>query len=203
MNGKEEVWDQVEAFRRQYLVGDLALLPVDVFTLAEIEFQLDIIPFDDLTEKYDADAALISDFSGIYVDAEAYIIWENGPRWKQRRLRFSVAHELGHFVLHRELAKNLNFKSQDDFAAWTRDYRGQKFTLEQEANEFAGRLLVPVERLRTDFELFGAAAQKVIPNWTQSMEMRHAFAERVRPVFEVNTQTIETRLEREEIWAEC
>lgn len=57
MNGKELIWQQVEAFRRQYLVGDLAHLPVDVFTLTEIELQLDIIPFDDLYEKYEVDAA--------------------------------------------------------------------------------------------------------------------------------------------------
>src|SRR5208282_5969560 len=73
VNGKEEVWDAVEKFRRQYLVGPLAHLPVDVFTLAELEFKLDIIPFDDLYEKYEVDAALMQDFSGIYVDAEAYI----------------------------------------------------------------------------------------------------------------------------------
>ena len=95
---------RVEAFRKEYFRGDLAHLPVDVFTLAEIDLKLDIVPFDDLFEKYDADAALMHDFSGLYVDAEAYIMWEKGPRWKQRRLRFSVAHELGHYVLHRDIA---------------------------------------------------------------------------------------------------
>jgi hypothetical protein len=74
MDGKEQVWDQAEVFRRQYLVGELAHLPADALTLAEIDLQLDIIPFDDLYEKYERDAALIQDFSGLYVDAEAYII---------------------------------------------------------------------------------------------------------------------------------
>ena len=203
MNGKEEVWDQVEAFRRRYLVGEMAHLPVDVFTLAEIEFKLDIIPFDDLFEKYEVDAALMRDFSGIYVDAEAYVIWEKGPRWKQRRLRFSVAHELGHHFLHRDLAAGLTFGTQDEFALWTKDYHGQKYTLEQAANEFAGRLLVPVDRLRAEFESFGDAAQKIIPNWFTNPEMRRGFAERVRPVFEVNTLAIEIRLDREGIWPGC
>lgn len=99
MNGKEQVWDQVEAFRRQYLVGPLAHLPVDVFTLAEIELHLDIIPFDDLYEKYEVDAALIQD------------------------------------------------------------------------------------------------------NWFTSPDLRHGFAEGARHIFEVNTQVIETRLDREGIWA--
>jgi hypothetical protein len=48
MNGKEVIWDRAEAFRKKYLHGDLAHLPVDVFTLAEIELKLDIVPFDEL-----------------------------------------------------------------------------------------------------------------------------------------------------------
>jgi hypothetical protein len=95
MNGKQEVWERVEAFRGQYLAGKRDVLPVDVLTLAEIDLGLDIIPFDDLFEKYGIDAALTLDFTGIYVDAESYIVWETGPLWKQHRLRFSIAHELG------------------------------------------------------------------------------------------------------------
>jgi Zn-dependent peptidase ImmA (M78 family) len=197
------VWDEVEKFRRQFLVGPLAHLPVDVFTLAELEFKLDIIPFDDLYEKYEVDAALMQDFSGIYVDAEAYIIWEKGPRWKQRRLRFSVAHELGHFVLHREIAAGLKFKTFDDFALWTKGNHGQQYTLEQAANEFAGRLLVPVDRLQSSFDAFADAAKSVIPNWYSSPDMRHNFAEKLRGQFEVNTPVIKTRLDREGIWPPC
>jgi Zn-dependent peptidase ImmA (M78 family) len=203
MNGKEEVWDAVEKFRQQYLVGSLAHLPVDVFTLAELEFRLDIIPFDDQFEKYEVDAALIHDFTGIYVDAEAYIIWEKGPRWKQRRLRFSVAHELGHFILHREIAAGLQFKTFNDFAVWTKGNHGQQYTLEQTANEFAGRLLVPEDRLRAAFETFAQVAKDVIPNWYTSPDMRHGFAEKMREMFEVNTPVIETRLDREGIWPAC
>lgn len=200
MNGKEQVWDRVEAFRRQYLVGELAHLPVDVFTLAEIELQLDIIPFDDLYEKYEVDAALIHDFSGLYVDAEAYIIWEKGPRWKQRRLRFSVAHELGHYVLHRGIAAAVEFESFDDFARWTNGNQGQQYTIEQEANEFAGRLLVPHARLQAAFDQFALGVKSILPNWFSSPDLRHGFAESTKGIFEVNTQVIETRLDREGIW---
>jgi len=39
MDGKEAVWEKVEAFRDQYLTGELSRLPVDVFTLAELELK--------------------------------------------------------------------------------------------------------------------------------------------------------------------
>ena len=85
---------------------------------------LEVIPFDDLFAKYDSDAAITQDFTGIYVDTEAYVFWEKGPVWKQNRLRFSVAHELGHYVLHREVATRARFESLDAFAHWTRSHGG-------------------------------------------------------------------------------
>jgi Zn-dependent peptidase ImmA (M78 family) len=113
MNGTNKVWDAVETFRRQYLVKVGGMLPVDVFSVVELELRLDVIPFDDLLAKYRIDAALTQDFTGIYVDAESYVFWEKDPVWKQNRLRFTVAHELGHWVLHRDYAANLKFASFD------------------------------------------------------------------------------------------
>lgn len=192
MNGKEGVWEQVEAFRRRYLVGPLAHLPVDVFTLAELELKLDIIPFPDLNEKFEVQAALMHDFSGIYVDADSYVVWEKGPRAQQRRLRFSIAHELGHYVLHHEIAKSLQFRSFDDFARWVKGNHGRQYDLEQAANEFAGRLLVPVERLQSEYDRFATGMTALLANWYTSASIRHQFADTVKTVFEVNTPVIES-----------
>jgi len=108
VNGMDPVWAQVEQFRREHFAGQLSALPVDVFTVAELDLRLDIIPFDDLFAKYGLDAMLLQDFTGIYIDAETYQYLEHGPVWKQKRLRFTFAHELGHYVLHRAEAKLSN-----------------------------------------------------------------------------------------------
>jgi Zn-dependent peptidase ImmA (M78 family) len=200
MTGKLDVWAAVEAFRERHLACELARLPVDVFTLAELELRLDVIPFDDLFAKYESDAAITPDFSGIYVDAEAYILWEKGPVWKQNRLRFSVAHELGHYVLHREIAATLNFNSFEGFVRWTQSHEGQKYALEQAANEFAGRLLVPVERLRQLYDEFSTEFDAKFPHWRAHQVIRYFLAESVAPKFGVNSQVIEVRLDREGIW---
>jgi hypothetical protein len=71
MNGRADVWEVVEAFRRQHLTAQADQLPVDVFSLVELQLRLDVIPFDDLSAKYQVDAALTPDFTGIYVDAES------------------------------------------------------------------------------------------------------------------------------------
>ena len=113
MNGPNKVWEAVEAFRRQHLSQAGGALPVDVFSLVELQLRLDVIPFDDLQVKYRIDAAPTQDFTGMYVDAESYVFWERGPVWKQNRLRFTVAHEIGHWVLHRDYAAKVKFTSFD------------------------------------------------------------------------------------------
>lgn len=57
------------------------------------------------------------------------------------RVRFSVAHELGHFLLHR--ARLPEFCQEVDFHAWQ-----SSRPLEQEANVFATELLLPTEMVR-------------------------------------------------------
>lgn len=200
MNGKLDVWAAVEAFRERHLTCELAHLPVDVFTLVELKLRLDVIPFDDLFAKYGSDAAITPDLTGIYVDAEAYVLWEKGPVWKQNRLRFSVAHEVGHYVLHREIAAKLRFNSFEGFARWTQSHEGQKYRLEQAANEFAGRLLVPVERLRQLYDEFSTEFDAKFPHWRAHQVIRHFLAESVGPKFGINSQVIEVRLDREGIW---
>ena len=95
MNGKRDVWLAVEEFRGRYPV-ELGTLPVDMLTVIELRLKLDVIPFPDLFRKYSVDAAVLPDFSGIYVDERSYRFLEGEPVWLFDRLRFSLSHELGH-----------------------------------------------------------------------------------------------------------
>ncbi len=196
----EQVWRKIEELRAQYDLLQEDRTPLDVFTFFEVDLRLDPIPFDDLTAKYRVEAAITADFTGMYLDAEQYALMEKGPEWKLARLRFTVAHELAHFFLHRDLPQKENFASLPAFARWTENYGGRKYTVEQEANEFAGRLLVPESKLRLLFEEFSAEAERLVPNFTQSSTLRDKFAERVAPRFGVNAPVVAIRLDRDGIW---
>ena len=178
---QEKVWAAAEELRARHLQGELARLPVDVFSLAELELRLDVIPFDDLFAKFEADAAITSDFTGIYVDAEAYYLMERGPEWKLNRLRFSYAHEIGHLVLHRDAISTFSIRTLEDFMLWSKECGGQRYQLEREANELAGRLLVPRERFIERYEEFAAHADQFLPHWRLSAELRRSAAERIAP----------------------
>jgi hypothetical protein len=173
-------------------------LPIDIFTFTEVDLGLDVIPFDDLAAKFAADAALLMDFSGIYVDAEQYDLMEKGPEWKLRRLRFSMAHELGHFYLHRN---HHSYKSPlADFKAWTNDTSHEKYQIEHAANEFGGNLLVPENRLKNYFDQFAEKIEPMMPNFRNSDGLRSQFCESATGIFQVGEIAISIRLDREKIW---
>ncbi len=196
----EQIWGKIEELRVQYELLRENRTPIDVFTFFEVDLGLNAIPFDDLSSKYRVEAAITADFTGIYLDAEQYALMEKGPHWKLNRLRFTVAHELAHYFLHRDLPQPENFASLPDFARWTANYGGKKYDAEQEANEFAGRLLVPESRLRACFDEFAPEAEKLLPNFMQSSPLRDKFADKIAPRFGVNAQVITVRLDRDSIW---
>lgn len=196
----EHIWRKIEDLRSAFELLKEDRTPIDVFTFLEVDLGLDPIPFDDLAAKYRVEAAMKADFSGIYLDAEQYALMEKGPEWKLNRLRFTVAHELGHYYLHQHLPQISDFASMQGFARWTANYGGRKYTVEQEANEFAGRLLVPDTRLADMFDEFAPEAERLIPNFMRSGALRDKFAERVAPKFGVNSQVIAVRLDRDGIW---
>jgi hypothetical protein len=199
VDGKSAIWDRAEEFRKEH--SELGTLPIDVLTVIEIRLKLDIIPFDRLLKKYSVDAAVVPDFSGIYVDKESYLCLETGrPRWLYNRFRFSLAHELGHIVLHRDLAADLRFSSLEDWWRWSRKYEATRFSLEQEANEFAGRLLVPADHLKSDFDEFVDAVKSRYPSWWTNANLRTAFTRRLSENYAVHADVIAIRLDREEIW---
>ncbi|MDD5140544.1 MAG: ImmA/IrrE family metallo-endopeptidase [Verrucomicrobiales bacterium] len=197
----EHVWKKVEELRNQYDLLKADRTPIDVFTFFEVDLRLDAIEFPSLTAKYRVEAAVKADFSGIYVDQEQYKLMERGPDWKLARLRFTVAHELAHYFLHRDVPQAEHFASLPDFARWNEDYGGRKYTLEQEANEFAGRLLVPEPRLRACYDSFSQKMWEILPSFTQSEQVRHKFAETICRRFGVNADVIVIRLDRDGIWS--
>lgn len=196
----EHIWQKIDELRQQWEILRDDQTPIDVFTFFEIDLGLNAIPFDDLTAKYRVEAAITADFTGIYLDAEQYALMERGPHWKLNRLRFTIAHEVAHFILHRDLPQPENFASLPDFAKWTESYCGEKYTVEQEANEFAGRLLVPGNRLKECFEEFAPQIEKIVPDFMTSDSLRDKFAEQIAPKFGVNSQVIGVRLERDGVW---
>jgi Zn-dependent peptidase ImmA (M78 family) len=95
------------------------------------------------------------------------------------RVRFTQAHELGHYLLHRRLQDSFEC-SQADMVHWGPDQR----TVEAQADDFASNLLMPMKQFRActgsqdiDFDVlsdastkFGVSLTSAALRWIRSTE---------------------------------
>lgn len=147
----QQIWGKVEELRARHETLRADKIPLDLISFVELDLRLDLIPYDRLKEDFGADAAILADFSGFYIDGEIYDRIDLVRGAQLNRLRFSLAHELGHLFLHRELFEAATLQTNEHFLDWLNEHNGRKYEFERDANEFAGRLLVPVGSSWTGF----------------------------------------------------
>ena len=101
-----------------------------------------------LREQLDIDALLMGDLKSVLVDKRAFM----SPRL-ECRLRFSVAHEIGHLILHRDIYAGLQHTTAAEWFDYISAIPEVEYGwVEWQAYEFAGRLLVPPDALREAFK---------------------------------------------------
>ena len=111
-------------------------VPLDVESIIERSLSLEIIPINGLYKTIKAECYLSSDRRSIVIDDEYYM---NESFYK--RLRFTLAHEIGHYVLHKEYYNG--FADKNNFKDFHIRHRKKIPGIEFQANMFAGFLLMP------------------------------------------------------------
>jgi uncharacterized protein DUF955 len=173
-------------------------LPVKVLDLAEFDLHLDLVPVNGLREQLDIDALLMGDLKSILVDKRAFM----SPRLEYR-LRFSVAHEIGHLVLHRDIYAGLRHATAVEWFDYISAIPEVEYGwVEWQAYEFAGRLLVPPDALREAFQAAIQSAQAAgYSDWLAADEAALDYiATRIAPRFGVSVEVVAKRLRVEKLW---
>ncbi len=139
-------WDfirqKAEEFRRAY-VNPVDLIPVPIIEIAEFDLGIQPIPKPGLKRRIDIDGFLTRDLKNICIDLDVF-----EDERQINRLRFTYAHEIGHLILHENLIKQCDFRTAEDWIHFHEDFLEDDLNwFEQQAYEFAGRLLVPNEQL--------------------------------------------------------
>lgn len=117
-------------------------IPVPIEEIIEFKFRMDIIPIPGLHQGFEIDGFITSDLSSIYVDQ---FVYESRPG----RYRFTLAHELGHAVLHRRVYQKVRFSTIKEWKRFVDEIDVQDHGwLEWQAYTFAGLILVPPDSLR-------------------------------------------------------
>jgi hypothetical protein len=123
--------------------GSVAI-PVDIELLVEYHFNLNIVPIPHLKRRLGIDGFAMRD--QIAVD---YSSWEHNTN----RYRFTLAHELGHHVLHPDLLNATTYSSTNEPGRWLSVSSAARRRYEWQAHHFAGNILLPpgplAEEVRT------------------------------------------------------
>lgn len=163
-------------------------LPIPIEKIAEQKLNLKIHEQMNLKKDYDVDGFLTSDLTTIFIDFNLYMNFEN-------RTRFTIAHEIGHFILHGDLFKSLNINSIEDLNSLAVKINDEEHGwLEYQAYSFASHVLVPnILLLKEIKNKIGRIPQLETP------EVLAPIAEDLLETFQVSGDVMLRRLQKEGI----
>jgi Zn-dependent peptidase ImmA (M78 family) len=137
--------ERVEVFRKDFWNNNI---PVEIEDIIELRLKMDVIPVPGFLKFANMDALIASDWKHIYVDKNEYL-----DDHHYNRLRFSLAHEIGHFSMHKEIYSQFQIKDIEDYYKLYKNIpERQYWYLESQANKFASYLLVPQKTLSIKME---------------------------------------------------
>lgn len=81
-------------------------IPIPIENIIEKRLRMDIVPMRGLRELIEAEGFTTSDLAEIWIDENTYDRWTS-------RYRFTLAHEVGHVVLHSEVFEHGSWTTQE------------------------------------------------------------------------------------------
>jgi len=120
-------------------------IPIPIEEIIEFELGMDIIPMDNLFQEFGTDGFLANNFQALYIDNYMMTNREN-------RYRFTLAHEIGHRILHKDFYERKDIKSIDDWIELINTLDSDQYSwFERHAYNFAGLVLVPSSPLLDEY----------------------------------------------------
>ncbi len=182
-----------ETFLRKY--NPTAKIPVPIEEIIEFDFKINIIPIPGLHQGFDIDGFTSSDLSTISVDE---FVYESRPG----RYRFTLAHELGHVILHHKISRLVKFTNIKDWTKFIKGFDVRDYGwLEWQAYAFAGFVLVPPDQLKKKaIDAIHRALKAGFSIHKEHDVAKMYISEWLAKQFSVSTQVIEKRLEKDKFW---
>lgn len=181
---------QIETKAKTILTSIGSELPIDVDLIIE-KSGLDLFEARGLKRNSGIDAYLAPAIKTINFDPDVF----------EPRMRFSLAHEFGHYVLHKELIESSHIS---DFAEWKNFVENfpewMWFKIEGHADEFAGQLLVPKEKIIEVIPEFSSQLTEVKDHGITDIDLINNNLSKLMCInFNVSNGTMWKRLKNEEI----
>lgn len=162
--------------------------PIPIEEIIEIKMGIHLSVVPGIKLLLGIDAFINSDFTGITIDENCFNLYPE-------RTRFSIAHEIGHLVLHKDwYLKNGPTGLEDYLTFHDRIDKEVYKYIEIQAHTFAGLILVPTSVLITELRM---KIGKVPTN--EAPEILIPIAQDLLDTFKVSGEVIWRRLQKEGI----
>lgn len=167
-------------------------IPVDIEVIVEHDLKIEIIPLPGLRQSYFTEAYLSKDLKTLYVDD----IYFNQLNF-YFRYRYTLAHEIGHLILHRDFYQQANYSNIEEWKQLIQDIPKDQYSwFEKHAYDFAGLILVPDATLESHFkEAIAKLAEKNIENYDKEILLEWICKWIGEKYYKASSQVIKKRLE--------
>jgi len=174
-------------------------IPIPIEEIIDLDFNIDIIPLPGIQNLCDVEGFISPDFKAIYVDEYVY---NNRPY----RLRFTLAHEIGHLVIHKEKLSQIRIDPTDTVGSWAKFLNeidgGDHSKMEYQGYIFGGIVLVPPNNLLEQFHANLPMVEPLIEEAQGAGASRHNYlsyaidqmATILSPIFDVSTDVLTRRI---------
>lgn len=135
--------ETIEAYATQFLQEHHpdGSCPVPIEDIVELRLKLEIVTVKGLVQQLEIDGFLSRDFKQITIDEDQYM-------QRPTRARFTLAHECGHLVMHKEFLAKHAITSTEHWKQFVLGDSSGRAPLETHANMFAGFVLMPTNALK-------------------------------------------------------
>lgn len=167
--------------------------PIPIEDIVEFRLRLGINPMPNFKNYTGIVSALSHDLRTIYIDQ-----YLTNPNFVNR-YRYSLAHEVGHVILHSDVFKNLVFKSAYDWKKFIMEVDNVEYQwFETYAYQFAGLILVPPEILARELKIIQVSYEKdgQAPN-SKNVIFEEYVLNRLKEKFQVSSDVIVKRIKKD------
>jgi hypothetical protein len=167
-------------------------LPIPIEYIIEFNLELNIVPMPNLYRTFRQSGFLSFDRTTIFIDEYQY---DNFVE----KYRFTLAHEIGHFVLHKALYEGLHFESMQEYIEYLATFPSRELHwFETQAEWFAGQILVPTSQLEKQCIKLLESNKDQFCDGTNLLSDFWSYASNVlAESFDVNPIVVEIRIDRE------
>lgn len=184
----DHIEQQASNFLQKY--HPKSTIPVPIEHIVEVLLELSIVPVKSLLHHESIDAFLSHDLSTLFIDEDHYM-------GQTTRSRFTLAHEAGHIVLH----KNFIEQNVKTIEQWKEKILGAgtgRAVYETQANQFAGCVLMPKPNLIDAYKKIEQNAQAIFKAsgiaFPDAKNLIPYISNDIARLFEVSPQSAEIRL---------